>query len=431
MLVLTLVTFFFAICSAVSFFPERLLVVDITPENVDQIENSDNIWLVHFHSETSKSVLPELEDTAARLRGVARVATVDATKYPELAEKYNIKKFPTLKIFSSHVGKPETYAGEFTSNKLVNHILGVVKRKVLNQSETDFRSHVIELDDTNFDESVLRSKEPWLVEFYVNYCPHCRAFKPIWKEAAEELQGKVKVGAVDCKSNQNKASEYNIEAYPTIKFFPPGKQAKDNLLDYDGERSSSAIVEWVSGKLSEKSSEPEIIQITDEKSLKRACETAPLCVVSFLPHIRDCNAQCRKEYLTTLQNANSEYNGYSWGWVWTEGGAQKGIEKALDIGGSGYPVMAIVNIKKMIYSVLKGSFSLEGINEFIEQVLSGKGDASPIGKYAKLPKINAVEAWDGGDADVQEEGAGDFRIGEEKCVGEGLGLEDSCVKNEV
>lgn len=377
MIFYTFVTSFFVICSTVSFFPERLHVVDITPENVDQIENSDTIWLVQFHSGTSKNDLPELEDTATRLRGVARVATVDAAKYPELAEKYNIKKYPTIKIFSSHLVKPETYDGEFTPNKLVNHILGVVRRKVMDQAETDYStSQVIELDDHNFDERVLGSKEPWLVEFYVNYCPHCRAFKPIWKDAAAELQGKVKVGAIDCKSNQNKATEYNIEAYPTIKFFPRGKQAKENLLDYDGERSSSAIVEWVTGKLAADTSGPEIIQITDENALKRACEKAPLCVVSFLPHIRDCNALCRKEYLTTLKKANSKNNGQAWGWVWTEAGAQQGIEDALDIGGSGYPVMAIVNIKKMIYSVLKGSFCFAGINEFIEQVRSGK--AMPV-----------------------------------------------------
>lgn len=52
-------------------------------------------------------------------------------------------------------------------------------------------------------------------------------------------------------------------------------------------------------------------------------------------------------------------------WLWSEAGEQSDLESALDIGGFGYPAMAVMNVKKMKYSLLRGSFSKEGINEFL------------------------------------------------------------------
>lgn len=52
-------------------------------------------------------------------------------------------------------------------------------------------------------------------------------------------------------------------------------------------------------------------------------------------------------------------------WVWSEAGSQPELETALDIGGFGYPAMAVINAKKMKYSILRGSFSKDGIYEFL------------------------------------------------------------------
>lgn len=52
-------------------------------------------------------------------------------------------------------------------------------------------------------------------------------------------------------------------------------------------------------------------------------------------------------------------------WLWTEAGAQSDLESSLGIGGFGYPAMAAVNARKMKFALLKGSFSEQGINEFL------------------------------------------------------------------
>ena len=59
-------------------------------------------------------------------------------------------------------------------------------------------------------------------------------------------------------------------------------------------------------------------------------------------------------------------------------------------------------MKKMKYSLLKGSFSETGINEFLRDLSYGKGGIAPL-KGAELPKIYASEAWDGKDAEPPQE----------------------------
>jgi hypothetical protein len=66
--------------------------------------------------------------------------------------------------------------------------------------------------------------------------------------------------------------------------------------------------------------------------------------------------------------------------VWSEAGSQPGLEGALEIGGFGYPAMAVLNAKKMKYSILRGSFSPDGINEFLRYTIYN----SPISFIYKL-----------------------------------------------
>ena len=61
-----------------------------------------------------------------------------------------------------------------------------------------------------------------------------------------------------------------------------------------------------------------------------------------------------------------------WGWLWTEAGAQSELENAPGIGGFGYPAMAAINAREMKFALLKGSFSEQGINEFLRELSFGR-----------------------------------------------------------
>lgn len=59
----------------------------------------------------------------------------------------------------------------------------------------------------------------FLLQFYAPWCGHCKALKPAWIDAAGQMKGKVKLGAVDCTVHQSTCGQYQVQGYPTIKFF--------------------------------------------------------------------------------------------------------------------------------------------------------------------------------------------------------------------
>jgi protein disulfide-isomerase A6 len=259
------------------------------------------------------------------------------------------------------------------------------------------KKDVIELTDSNFDKMVLESEEPFLVEFFAPWCGHCQRLEPEWAKAARELKGKVKVGALDATAHPGKASEYGVQGYPTIKFFPAGRKRSSDAEDYDGGRTADAIINWASDKSVASMPAPELLQIVNDEVLKENCGGKhSLCVVSVLPHILDCDAKCRNRYLGILRASGENYKRNGWGWVWAQAGDHMKLEETLDIGGFGYPAMAVVSVKKGKYSLFKGSYSEEGIKEFLRDLSYGKGSTAPI-RGTSLPKVDPVDPWDGKD----------------------------------
>lgn len=231
---------------------------------------------------------------------------------------------------------------------------------------------------------------------------HCKNLAPEWAKAAKELKGKVKLGALDATVHSATASKYQVQGYPTIKFFPGGRKDRSSAQEYDGGRTASDIVAWASDKYVVNIPAPEVYELTSEEVAKKACENQPICVVTILPNIYDCPSQCRNDYIKMLKKMADKYKQKQWGWLWAEAMTQSGVEDALDIGGFGYPAMAAVSIKKMKFSLLRGSFSNDGINEFLRDLSYGKGNTAPV-KGAQLPKIETRDPWDGKDAPPIEE----------------------------
>ena len=83
----------------------------------------------------------------------------------------------------------------------------------------------IELTDANFDEIVLKSDKPVIVDFWAEWCGPCRMVGPIVSDIAEEYKDKVIVGKLDVDNNSSVASKYGIRNIPTILFFKGGQVA--------------------------------------------------------------------------------------------------------------------------------------------------------------------------------------------------------------
>lgn len=82
---------------------------------------------------------------------------------------------------------------------------------------------VIEFTDNNFEQDVIKSTQPVLVDFWAEWCMPCRMLAPIIEELANQYTGKVKVGKVDTDANRDTAMKFSINAIPTVILFQNGE----------------------------------------------------------------------------------------------------------------------------------------------------------------------------------------------------------------
>lgn len=84
----------------------------------------------------------------------------------------------------------------------------------------------IDVTAGNFEQEVLNSEIPVLVDFWAAWCGPCRQVAPVIEQIADEYEGSVKVAKVDVDAEQELAGAFQISSIPTIALFEPGEQPK-------------------------------------------------------------------------------------------------------------------------------------------------------------------------------------------------------------
>lgn len=102
-------------------------------------------------------------------------------------------------------------------------------------------SNVIHADEGTFEQAVLQSDVPVLVDFWAAWCGPCKAIAPVLDELSSEYEGKARIVKIDVDSNPNLAAQYGIRSIPSLFVFKNGEKV-DNVVGAQPKSQLSALL---------------------------------------------------------------------------------------------------------------------------------------------------------------------------------------------
>ncbi|CAH3172769.1 unnamed protein product [Porites evermanni] len=224
-------------------------VVHLSDSTFDDFVANNPSVLVMFYAPWCghcKAMKPEYTDAAKTLKdeqisGV--LAAVDATKERDLGKRFKIEGFPTVKYFKD--GEVAFDVNERSADKIVGFMKDPKEPPPPPPPEKDWSevaSDVHHLTDETF-KGFLKKKKHVLVMFYAPWCGHCKKAKPEFMDAAKHFadNNKIEYAAVDCTVHTSVCSKFDVQGYPTFRYFNYGK--KD--FKYTGGRVAEDFIQFM------------------------------------------------------------------------------------------------------------------------------------------------------------------------------------------
>jgi thioredoxin 1 len=99
----------------------------------------------------------------------------------------------------------------------------------------------LHIDDNEFEQKVLQSAEPVLVDFWAEWCGPCRQIAPVLDEIAKDRAGKITIAKVNIDKNPGTPQKYGVRGIPTLIIFKNGQAVSTKV----GSLPKSKLVEWI------------------------------------------------------------------------------------------------------------------------------------------------------------------------------------------
>jgi len=223
--------------------------VVLTPENFDSIVDGSKNVFVKFYAPWCghcKSMVGAYEETAAAFAKESEVviADLDADQHKDLAGRFGVSGFPTLKFFKKGSTEPVDYNGGREAADIVEYInqQAGTKSRIAKAA-----SAVVVLGSDNFDKVVLDSTKDVFVEFYAPWCGHCKRLTPIWEKlaAAFKTEKEVVIANLDADAHKDLGSRYDVTGFPTLIYFSKTDKSGDR---YNGGRELNELVAHINSK---------------------------------------------------------------------------------------------------------------------------------------------------------------------------------------
>ncbi|CAF3519675.1 unnamed protein product [Rotaria socialis] len=209
-------------------------------------ENTQSPILVMFYAPWCghcKNLKPELMKASVDLHeqgSKAIIAAVDSTVAQATSKLFKIEGFPTMKFFRD--GKYAFDMHARTADKIIEFLNDPKEPPPPEPEWPEQETDVLHLTEENF-KSILKKKKSALVMFYAPWCGYCKKAKPFYTNAAAQHKENPKIAysAVDCTKAQSICKDYEVQGYPTIKYFSFGKL----VADYPGARTEEGFFEFM------------------------------------------------------------------------------------------------------------------------------------------------------------------------------------------
>jgi len=227
-------------------------------------KTKEGFWLIKFFAPWCghcKRLAPTWIELSEKANGKFHVAEVDCTVEKDLASRFGIRGFPTIK-FIANGGDAEDVRVPRTVEAYMDYMEKAIggdkpatekpaeEKPAEKKEEEKPKAGVLSLTAANFDAEL--EKKPLAVKFFAPWCGHCKRLAPTWVEFAEaNPDSPFVVAEVDCTAQKELCNKYEVHGYPTIKYLVKG----ETPVEFHGARTKEALQKWADGLAKKQHSE--------------------------------------------------------------------------------------------------------------------------------------------------------------------------------